>query len=93
MYAFFGNTGLEVGLNEDGITNYCTWNSTDGSIRDLPPPAGEGGQLGGPQVASPQLLQGHRVPHAAAAGPDGRGRDSPLRAVRRSVYHHREEIA
>ncbi len=26
VYAFFGNTGMEVGLNEDGITNYCTWN-------------------------------------------------------------------
>ena len=35
VYAFFGNTGLEVGLNEDGITNYCTWNSTDGSIRGV----------------------------------------------------------
>ena len=22
VYAFFGNTGLEVGLNDDGITNY-----------------------------------------------------------------------
>ena len=27
-YAFFGNTGLTVGLNEDGITNYCTWNGS-----------------------------------------------------------------
>ena len=26
VYSFFGNTGMEVGLNEDGITNYCTWN-------------------------------------------------------------------
>ena len=33
VYAFFGNTGLEVGLNEDGITNYCTWNGTDGAIK------------------------------------------------------------
>ena len=33
VYAFFGNTGLEVGLNEDGLTNYCTWNSTEGPIR------------------------------------------------------------
>ncbi len=33
VYAFFGNTGLEVGLNEDGLTNYCTWNSTDNPIR------------------------------------------------------------
>ena len=32
VYSFFGNTGLEVGLNEDGITNYCTWNSTEGPI-------------------------------------------------------------
>ena len=32
VYAFFGNTGLEVGLTEDGLTNYCTWNSTDGPI-------------------------------------------------------------
>ena len=35
VYAFFGNTGLEVGLNEDGLTNYCTWNSTDGPIRGV----------------------------------------------------------
>ncbi len=33
VYAFFGNTGMEVGLNEDGITNHCTWNRTDGPIR------------------------------------------------------------
>ena len=30
VYAFFGNTGLEVGLNDDGITNFCTWNGTEG---------------------------------------------------------------
>ncbi len=35
VYAFFGNTGLEVRLNEDGLTNYCTWNSSDGSIRGM----------------------------------------------------------
>lgn len=34
-FAFFGNTGLEVGLNEDGITNYCTWNSTEGEIKGV----------------------------------------------------------
>lgn len=33
VYSFFGNTGLEVGLNDDGITNFCTWNGTEGSIR------------------------------------------------------------
>lgn len=32
-YAFFGNTGLEFGVNEDGVTNYCNWNSTDGAIK------------------------------------------------------------
>ena len=32
VYAFFGNTGLKVGLNEDGLTNYCTWNDTAGPI-------------------------------------------------------------
>lgn len=35
VYSFFGNTGLEIGLNEDGITNYCTWNSADGPIRGV----------------------------------------------------------
>ena len=33
LYSFFGNTGMEVGLNEDGISNYCTWNATDGKIK------------------------------------------------------------
>lgn len=33
MYAFFGNTGLEMGLNDDGVTNYCNWNSTEGDIK------------------------------------------------------------
>lgn len=33
LYSFFGNTGLEVGLGEDGVTNYCTWNSTEGEIK------------------------------------------------------------
>ncbi len=35
VYSFFGNTGLQVGLNDDGITNYCTWNQTDGNIRGI----------------------------------------------------------
>ena len=35
VYAFFGNTGLEVGLNTDGLTNYCTWNSTDNPIQGV----------------------------------------------------------
>jgi arabinogalactan oligomer/maltooligosaccharide transport system substrate-binding protein len=32
VYSFYGNTGLKVGLNDDGITNYCTWNQTEGDI-------------------------------------------------------------
>lgn len=35
VYSFFGNTGLEVGLNKDGITNFCTWNSTDGPVKGI----------------------------------------------------------
>lgn len=35
VYSFFGNTGLQVGLNDDGITNYCTWNQTEGDIRGI----------------------------------------------------------
>lgn len=33
VYSLFGGTGLTVGLNDDGITNYCTWNGTDGEIK------------------------------------------------------------
>lgn len=32
VYSFFGCTGLRVGLNSDGITNYCDWNRTDAEI-------------------------------------------------------------
>lgn len=32
MYTFFGNTGLEFGINEDGVTNYCNWNATTGVV-------------------------------------------------------------
>lgn len=35
VYAFFGNTGLEVALNDDGITNTCTWNGTGGPIEGV----------------------------------------------------------
>lgn len=35
VYSFFGNTGLTIGLNDDGITNYCTWNSTEGDIKGI----------------------------------------------------------
>ncbi len=35
VYSFFGNTGMQVGLNSDGITNYCTWNRTEGDIKGI----------------------------------------------------------
>lgn len=35
VYAFFGNTGMEAGLNDDGITNFCTWNRQDGEINGV----------------------------------------------------------
>ena len=35
VYSLFGNTGLEVGLNSDGITNFCTWNQTEGNIKGV----------------------------------------------------------
>ena len=35
LYSFFGNTGLEFGINEDGVTNYCNWNSTEGAIKGV----------------------------------------------------------
>lgn len=35
LYSFFGNTGLEFGINDDGVTNYCNWNATDGDITGI----------------------------------------------------------
>ncbi len=35
VYSFFGNTGMDIGLNNDGITNHCTWNRQDGEIRGV----------------------------------------------------------
>ena len=29
IYSFFKGAGLELGLNPDGISNYCNWNATD----------------------------------------------------------------
>ena len=34
-FAFWGNTGLEFGINDDGVTNYCSWNSTEGAIKGV----------------------------------------------------------
>lgn len=33
LYAFFGCTDMELGLNDDGVSNYCSWNATDTSIK------------------------------------------------------------
>lgn len=33
LYSFFGQTGMELGLNPDGVTNYCNWNTTEGAIK------------------------------------------------------------
>lgn len=30
MYSFFGQVGLDFGVNEDGLTNHCDWNSEKG---------------------------------------------------------------
>ena len=35
VYAFFGNTGMGVRINDDGITNTCTWNNSEGPIRGV----------------------------------------------------------
>lgn len=35
LYAFFGNTGLTLGLNPDGITNYCDWNNQSSPIKGI----------------------------------------------------------
>lgn len=35
LYSFFGNTGLTLGLNDDYVTNYCTWNATDGEVKGV----------------------------------------------------------
>ncbi|MDE7416125.1 MAG: extracellular solute-binding protein [Lachnospiraceae bacterium] len=35
LYSFYGNTGLEFHINDDGVTNYCNWNSEEGSIKGV----------------------------------------------------------
>lgn len=35
LYSFFGNTGLTLSLNEDGLTNICDWNTAEGEITGL----------------------------------------------------------
>lgn len=33
IYSFFKGAGLDVSLNEDGLTNSCNWNSSDGKYK------------------------------------------------------------
>ncbi|MDE5910169.1 MAG: extracellular solute-binding protein [Lachnospiraceae bacterium] len=33
LYSFFGCTGLEVGLNDDGVSNFCNWNAVDTPVK------------------------------------------------------------
>ena len=35
LYSFFGNTGLEFGVNDDGVTNHCNWNAIITSIKGV----------------------------------------------------------
>lgn len=35
MYTFFGGTGLDFGINEDGVTNHCSWNAVEGDIKGI----------------------------------------------------------
>lgn len=35
LYSFFGNTGMDFGINDDGVTNHCNWNTTEGSIKGV----------------------------------------------------------
>ena len=35
MYAFYGQTGLDFGINDDGLTNHCNWNSNDGNVKGI----------------------------------------------------------
>ena len=31
LYSFYAGAGLELGLNEDGVTNFCNWNEAPGA--------------------------------------------------------------
>lgn len=35
LYSFFGNTGLDFGVNDDNVTNHCEWNSKKGAIKGV----------------------------------------------------------
>lgn len=35
LYSFFGNTGLDFGINDDNVTNHCGWNAKKGEIKGV----------------------------------------------------------
>ena len=35
LYSFFGNTGMHMGLADDGLSTNCNWNSTEGTIKGV----------------------------------------------------------
>lgn len=35
LYSFFGQTGLAFGINDDNVTNYCSWNAMEGEIKGV----------------------------------------------------------
>ena len=35
FYSFFGHTGLDFGINDDGVTNHCNWNTKEGDITGM----------------------------------------------------------
>ena len=35
LFSFFGNTGLNLSMNDDGITMDCNWNTTEGDIKGI----------------------------------------------------------
>ena len=35
LYSFFGGTGLDFGINDDGVTNHCNWNTMEGDIKGV----------------------------------------------------------
>lgn len=35
LYSFFGSSGLDFGINEDGVTNHCDWNAKEGDVKGV----------------------------------------------------------
>ena len=35
LYSFFKGAGLNVEISEDGLTNICDWNTTEGKYKGI----------------------------------------------------------